>query len=523
MQENNKSHWSTPLLFAFILLVGIAIGLFVKGGFSWTNISWKSQNPMEEMMQIVKSKYVDTLVNDSASIKLADYYLAQLDPHSVYIPPSDLNEVNDQLAANLTGIGIEFQQFKDSFYVTYVIPEGPAFKGGLQVGDILWKVDDSVTLSGTPINADEVRKKVKGIAKSSLQLSIIRNRQVKKLNLTRANVPLSPIDAFYMLNDTTGYIRLNKFTDRTYEAFMQSLDALIQKGMKSLVFDLRNNGGGLLSEAVAIADDLLSGNKLIVYTQGAHSPRVDYYSKREGLFEKGTLTILMNESSASASEVLAGALQDWDRATIVGTRSFGKGLVQQQFNLSNGGALRLTTAKYYSPLGRNIQRSYEKGKTAYEDDYVIRVHEDAMGKQDSNFKGEAFKTPKGKVVYGGGGIYPDKWVATPNVLWDSSFTFIGNQNFLNEFVFKFYQSHWIEMQKMKNPKEVIDAYQKEITWKAFIQFIQSRSSFKKTFSADQQRYLTQQILASLARMKWYKNGYFEVYNQMDPTFAKMIQ
>ena len=522
MQENNKSHWSTPFLYAFILLVGIAIGLFVKGGFSWTNISWKSQNPMEEMMQIVQSKYVDSLGNDSASLKLADYYLSQLDPHSVYIPPNELNDVNDQLAANLTGIGIEFQQFKDSFYVTYVIPEGPAFKGGLEVGDVLWKLDDSVNLSGTQINADDVRKKVKGLANTSLQISVLRKGAIKKIQLTRANVALSPIDAFYMLNDTTGYIRLNKFTDRTYEAFMQSLETLLQKGMKSLVFDLRNNGGGLLSEAVAIADDLLSGNKLIVYTQGAHSPRVDYYSKREGLFEKGDLTILMNESSASASEVLAGALQDWDRATIVGTRSFGKGLVQQQFRLSNGGALRLTTAKYYSPLGRNIQRSYEKGKAAYEDDYVVRVHEDAMGKQDSNFKGEAFKTPKGKVVYGGGGIYPDKWVAATNIIWDSSFTLMGDHNYLNEFVFQFYQSHLIEIQKMKNPKEVIDAYQKANTLQSFMQFLESRTHLKKTFSTEQQRYLTQQILASLARMKWYKNGYFEVYNQLDPAFAKMV-
>ena len=523
MQENNKSHWSTPILYAIILLVGIAIGLFVKGGFSWTNMTWKFQNPMEEMMQIVQSKYVDSLVNDRVSLKLADYYLSQLDPHSVYIPPNELNDVNDQLAANLTGIGIEFQQFKDSFYVTYVMPEGPAFKGSIEVGDVLWKVDDSVTLSGTKINADDVRKRVKGLAKTSLELSVIRKGEVKKIKLTRDNVPLSPIDAFYMLNDTTGYIRLNKFTDRTYEAFMQSLEGLLQKGMKSLVFDLRNNGGGLLSEAVAIADDLLSGNKLIVYTQGAHSPRVDYYSKREGLFEKGALIILINESSASASEVLAGALQDWDRATIVGTRSFGKGLVQQQFSLSNGGALRLTTAKYYSPLGRNIQRSYEKGKAAYEDDYVARVHEDAMGKQDSNFKGEAFKTPKGKVVYGGGGIYPDKWVAATNVIWDSSFAFMGNQNYLNEFVFRFYRSHLTEIQKMKNPKEVINAYQKESTFQSFVQFLQSRSHLKKNFSPDQQKFLTQQILASLARMKWYKNGYFEVYNHMDPAFAKMIQ
>ena len=522
MQEKNRTHWSTPFSYAIILIIGIAIGLFVKGGFSWKTTSWRSQNPMEEIMQIVQSKYVDSLVNDSASIKLANFYLSQLDPHSVYIPPSELSEMNDQLAANLTGIGIEFQQFQDSFYVTYVIPEGPAFKGGIQVGDVLWKVDDSLTLSGNKLTADEVRKKVKGLAHSSLKLTVLRNGKIQNMLLTRANVPISPIDAFYMLNDSTGYIRLNKFTDRTYEAFMQSLDALLQKGMKSLVFDLRNNGGGLLSEAVAIADDLLSGNKLIVYTQGAHSPRVDYYSKREGLFEKGTLTILMNESSASASEVLAGAMQDWDRATIVGTRSFGKGLVQQQFNLSNGGALRLTTAKYYSPLGRNIQRTYEKGKIAYEDDFMARVHDDALGKPDSNFRGKAFKTPKGKVVYGGGGIYPDKWVAETPIKWDSSNSFIADHNYLNEFVFQFYKNHMSEIQKMKSPKELIVAYSKETILQNFLTFIESKSHIKKGFTQEQKQQLFSQILASISRMKWYKNGFYEVYNQLDPVFAKMI-
>jgi carboxyl-terminal processing protease len=325
-----------------------------------------------------------------------------------------------------------------------------------------------------------------------------------------------------MISDTVGYIKLNKFTDRTYEAFMQALDPLVQKGMKSLVLDLRNNGGGLLSEAVAIADELLPGNKLIVYTEGVHSPRVDYYSKREGLFEQGKITILMNESSASASEVLAGALQDWDRATIVGTRSFGKGLVQQQFNLSNGGALRLTTAKYYTPLGRNIQRPYVLGKAAYEDAYVKRLHEDAIGITDSNFKGNSFKTPKGNLVYGGGGIYPDKWVISNDILMDTTNHLLLQNNLVNEFVLGFYLSKLPQMTQLKNVPDLLKQFNTETTWEAFINFAKqhSPSSIGKLNSSKKR--LQPEMASLLARMRWYKQGFYEATNLMDPQFQKMI-
>jgi carboxyl-terminal processing protease len=523
MQQNNNTSWLKPISYALMIILGIVIGVFVKGNLSVGDFLSKNQNPIHEIMELVNSKYVDSLTNDSASIKVADFYLGQLDPHSVYIPPADLVDVNDQLAANLKGIGIEFQQFRDSFFVSYVLKEGPAEKAGMHLGDILLKANDSIVLSGGKLQADEVRQKVKGPAETPLNLSVLRNNQIVRLKITRANIAISPIDAFYMINDTLGYIKLNKFTDRTYEAFMQALEPLLQKGMKSLVLDLRNNGGGLMGEAVAIADELLSGNKLIVYTQGAHSARTDYYSKREGLFEQGKLTILMNESSASASEVLAGALQDWDRATIVGTRSFGKGLVQQQFKLSNGGALRLTTAKYYTPLGRNIQRPYLQGKEAYEDAYIKRLHEDAMGMQDSNFKGNSFKTPKGNLVYGGGGIYPNKWVVTHDILMDTSTHLLGQNNLLNEFVLQFYLSHIPQMQALKNGQELIKQYQNEATWNAFIQFANTRHAnmIKKEMAS--QKIMQNHLVALLARMRWYKQGYQEVVNSLDPQFALMIE
>jgi carboxyl-terminal processing protease len=335
-------------------------------------------------------------------------------------------------------------------------------------------------------------------------------------------VSSSAIDAAYEIKPGVGYIRINKFADRTYEAFMQALEPFIKDSVKSLVLDLRGNGGGLLSEAVAIADELIPGNKLLVYTQGEHSPRSEYYSKREGLFEQGAITVWMDESSASASEVLAGALQDWDRATIIGRPSFGKGLVQQQFNLSNGGALRLTIAKYYTPLGRNIQRSFEKGKMAYQHDYINRIEDNANGKKDSSFKGKAYKTPKGKIVYGGGGIYPDQWVTGSNIILDSAYSEIVEDNLLNDFVLHWYLKEQRKMNSLKNTTEFLNSYKTVDTWTALVNYASPNQKVILKSLEKNKTYIQNQALALMARMRWYKQGYFEVMNRLDGKFLEQL-
>lgn len=522
MQENNKSNWFKPISYSLVLILGIGLGFFFKGNGSLGSLSFGGASPVQEIIDLVKSKYVEEVSSDSAIAKMSDFYLSQLDPHSVYIPANELNEVNEQLMPNFKGIGIEFQQNRDSVFVSYVMKEGPASKAGLKVGDILLIADDSIQISGKKWHGEALRAKLKGPANSQIKLRVLSGKVQKDRIIHRDNVAVSPIDASYEIKPGVGYIRINKFADRTYEAFMQALEPFIKDSIKSLIIDLRGNGGGLLSEAVAIADELIPGNKLLVYTQGAHAPRVDYNSKREGLFEQGTLTVWMDESSASASEVLAGALQDWDRANIVGTRSFGKGLVQQQFRLSNGGALRLTTAKYYTPLGRNIQRSYEKGKLAYEHDYINRIQEDVIGKKDSTVKGKAYKTPKGKLVYGGGGIYPDKWVAGSKLFLDSAYDLIWEQNLLNDFILHWYMKEQGQMKGFKNVAAFLNAYQKVDLWKALNAYASSAQKITLKSLEKHKGPIQNQLLSMLARMQWYKQGYFEVQNVLDPKTVQMI-
>lgn len=519
MQQNQprstQSNWLSPIIYAVVLLLGIGIGIFMKGNLSLGLPSFVKTSAMDEIIELVKSKYVENVNLDSTQIKLADFYLAQLDPHSVYIPPTDLVEVDEQLQPNFKGIGIEFQQFRDSVFVAYVLPGGPAAKAGLKTGDILLTADDTVKLTGNKLDGEAIKRKIKGPADENLKLEVLRNQQKILFNLTRAAVPVSPIDASYMIRDTVGYIKIDKFSDRTYEAFMQALEPLLKKGMKSLVIDLRGNGGGLLSEAVAIADELLAGNKLIVYTEGLHAPRVDYYSKREGLFETGNLTILIDETSASASEVLAGALQDWDRAKVIGRRSFGKGLVQQQFRLSNGGALRLTTAKYYTPLGRNIQRPYQDGKFAYEHAFMERIAQSNQGTKDTASMGKAYKTPKGNTVYGGGGIVPDQWMSTNTLYADSNYAWLYLEGKINDFILQYYIKSQSSIHQFKNVDAFVAAYSKIDLSKALDQYLRVTQKSGLPDGLLQDRLLQQQLVALLARCKWYKQGFYEAQNRMD--------
>jgi carboxyl-terminal processing protease len=413
----------------------------------------------------------------------------------------------------------------DTVNVMNVFKEGQSFIAGLQVGDQLLKANDSIVLYGKNKTADWVRSKIRGAEGSTVKLTVLRSNKQIQLSVTRGVIPVSPIDAAYMIQPTTGYIKIDKFSERTYETFMASLEKLQKTGMKSLVLDLRGNGGGLLQEAVDIADEFLSDNKLIVYTEGANTKRYDFVCKRPGLFETGKITVLIDESSASASEVLAGALQDWDRATIIGRRSFGKGLVQQQFGLTDGSAVRLTIARYFTPLGRNIQKNYAVGKEKYEQELEDRFHSGLLDKTDSSLlKGKKFKTPAGRILYGGGGITPDVIVPLTASLQDTLIMQLYLSNTLSDFVYTLYKNNRSYFDGFKTPEALAKGFIPDAAeWYAFVAAAANDNILANKVSASGKAYLLQTIKVLMARQMFRTEGYYQILNTTDSVIAKALQ
>ena len=515
-----------PLLFAIVMIAGMLIGYQLKdktSGNRFFNLSRRTS--LQELVELIKGKYVDKVAADSITQLAANELLSHLDPHSVYIPATSLKEVNEELMGNFQGIGVEFQLFNDTLNVMNVVKDGPSEKAGLQVGDKFIKVNDSVVIAGRNIGPDSIRKLLRGEKNTSVTVQIKRGSSIKNVVITRGVIPVPSVDAAYMIAPKTGYLRINKFAERTYEEFMQAMEKLQKQGMQQLILDLRGNGGGLLKEAVDIADEFLSGDKLIVYTEGEHVPRFEYKTKRDGIFETGKLELLIDEGSASASEVLAGALQDWDRATIIGRRSFGKGLVQQQFQLSDGSAVRLTIARYYTPLGRNIQKPYSKGNEQYKEELAERFHNGEVVTGDTaKPKGKAYKTPGGHTVYGGGGITPDIFVPFDTSRMEPVLMKLYYKNTLSGFVYHYYIDNPGVFSSIGSPKELSVKFNPgEKEWNSLVAFARKDSVELAGVSSKDKATLLQRVQTLMARQIWRTEGYFEVMNNNDSTVLKALQ
>lgn len=516
-----------PALFSLVMVLGMFIGYNLRehsGNVSF--LSSGKKNSVQEVLDLIRNKYVDPVKVDSIGEFAIEELLTHLDPHSIYIPPIHVKAVNDDLSGNFQGIGVEFQVFDDTVNVINVIKNGPSEKAGVMMGDKIIKVNDSIVIAGVKIDADDIRKYLRGEENSKVNITVLRGNTLKKIEITRGNIPVSTIDAAYMIEPTIGFIRINKFGERTYEEFMENLEKLQKEKMQSLILDLRGNGGGLMNEAVDIADEFLSEDKLIVYTEGNKSSRYEYKCKRDGLFEKGKLTILVDETSASASEVLAGALQDWDRATIIGRRTFGKGLVQQQFGLSNGGALRLTVSRYFSPLGRNIQKPYtNKSRKEYEDELLERYSDGELVKGDSMKNvGPSFKTPAGRTVYGGGGITPDIFIAVDSSYLSDEVNTLFRKNTMSKFVYNYYIINQSILNKNKTAKEAINQINiLKKDWDDLVYFANRDSLQLRNISLASQDYILKQFKALLVKQIFRNQGYFEAINKTDKAVLKAIE
>ena len=515
-----------PLLFSITMIAGMYFGFKMRDNMPGKSFFYTEKHrPLQEIMDLIENKYVDEVKIESLADTAIQAILQKLDPHSIFIPAGQLQAVNEDLAGKFFGIGIEFNIFDDTLNVINVLKDGPGSIAGLITGDKFLKIGDSI-VTGKKADIDEFKKLLRGERGSRVNVTFLRGTAQRTVTIIRGAIPLASLDAGYMIAKETGYIRLNKFSSTTYHEFMDALLELKKQGLQKLILDLRGNGGGILEEAVDIADEFLDADKLITYTEGKHTAKKEYRCHRDGQFEKGQLVVLADEGTASASEILIGALQDWDRATIIGRRTFGKGLVQEQYELSDKSALRLTVARYYTPIGRSIQRPYTKGDKAYYDEISNRYHNGETQFADSvkNDTTKVFKTKAGKKVFGRGGITPDYFVALDTTLFRPLVLKLFSKSAIPAFSYKYYLSNQLQLKMYKNPADFVSSFSfADADWKQFGNLAIVDSVDIKLISTREKSDLINTLKATLARQLWRTEGYFEVMNASDNGIKKALE
>lgn len=519
-----------PLFFFVVLIVGVLLGYFIsnrnRSGF---NILVNNDDPLQEIITLVRDQYVDSVNTDSLYGDAINGILKHLDPHTVYIPASTLESVNEDLEGEFKGIGVEFVKLNDTVEVASVIDAGPAQKAGIEPGDRIIKVNDTL-VSGVNISNDSLIKKLRGKENSIVKLGILRmaHQGLMSINVSRGIIPLYSIDAAYMLDAKTAYVKINRFSATTYDEFRKVLPGLQKEGMQQMVLDLRSNPGGYLDAAIDVADEFINDNKLLVYTQGRKSKKEEYKSERPGVLEKGRLVVLIDESSASASEIISGAVQDWDRGIIMGRPSFGKGLVQEQFGLSNGAALRLTVARYYTPSGRSIQRPYDNGREAYEDAYLERLTDTNANAADSGVvkRKVYYSEVRHRKLYGNGGIQPDVLVPQDKLLFSPALGYLLSTNVLNNYVSNYYNAHLQQMKSYHNYNDFDKNFIVGEDMKAALRraFVLQNAAYTQDVWASKESvdFITNRVKALLAKMLYNTSGYVRVLNEDDATLKHAL-
>ncbi len=523
-----------PIIVSFFLVIGIYLGAYLsqnsvdKTIIFPANTKLANTNKLNEILNFIQDMYVDTVDNTELTEISISSILSKLDPHSYYIPAKEFNDMNDPLEGNFQGIGVEFRINSDTVTVISVIANGPAEKVGLESGDRIVKVNGA-NIAGIGITNEQVMKLLKGQKNTKVQVGVFRNGLKKLFNytITRGEIPIYSVESPYMIKDKIGFIKINKFAKTTYPEFLQATKKLLNQGMESLIIDLRGNGGGVMNAATDIADEILSKNKMVVYTLGKSRAKEEVYSTDGGILEKTNITILINESSASASEILAGAIQDNDRGTIIGRRSFGKGLVQEQVMWPDGSALRLTVARYYTPSGRCIQKPYSGDFEKYNMESYNRYLDGELLSADSIHLSDSLKyyTPQGKVVYGGGGIMPDVFVPIDTAGNSSYFYELRYRGLLQDFSLEYVDKNRINLKKL---------YQSAIAFKSnfmvsndivnsLIKFADNKGLPRNLVEIKQsKKIITETLKATISKDLFGNFGYYVIINDEDKTVQQAL-
>ncbi|MCK9204056.1 MAG: S41 family peptidase [Bacteroidales bacterium] len=480
-------------------------------------------------MQIIKFAYVDT-INEGKLVENAIIEtLKELDPHSMYISKKDVQKANEPLEGNFDGIGVQFEILQDTITVVHPVPGGPSDKLGIMSGDKIIKIEGEI-VTGKKITSQFVLDHLRGKRGTKVTVSIYRKgkKDLMDFTIVRDKIPINSVDAVYMIKPGVGYINLNKFAQNSIQEFTDGVKKLRSEGMKSLILDLRNNSGGYMGTAIELSDEFLNAGKLIVYTEGVRSQREDYLSTSKGLFETGKLVIMINENSASASEIVSGAIQDWDRGLIVGRRSFGKGLVQRPFQLPDSSQMRLTTARYYNPSGKCIQKSYAEGVDKYYDDFKNRVKHGELIHPDSIKFPDSLKyyTSRKRVVYGGGGIMPDVFVPWDSTIISDYYLDLRRKNVINSFVGQYVDKNRKLFQKsfplfttFDKGFQTDDAFMND-----FFAYAEKEGVKKdeKGYSASE-NLIKSQLKGLIAQKLWDMTEMYTVINQFDEEVLKAVE
>lgn len=514
--ERKLNIWM-PFLFAVVLIIGMLLGFKLQKGSS-SSLSLQSKTAggsIQELLRFIETKYVDETNQTALTEKAINGILKELDPHSTYITAEQLKSVNEELQGKFEGVGLQFTILEDTIYVVTPISGGPSDKLGILAGDKIVRIEDTL-VAGIEISTEKVIRKLKGKKGTKVKITIMRGKKTIPYTITRDEIPLYSVDATYMLNENTGYIKVNRFSGTTYKEFVQGVEKLQEEGCENLVIDLRQNPGGYLNEAIKILNQLFEERKLLVYTEGRTYKRNNYKSTGRAVLGIDKIAVLIDEGSASASEILAGAIQDNDRGRIIGRRSFGKGLVQEQYNLSDGSAIRLTVARYYTPSGRSIQKSYSD-KDAYHEETLNRLETGELENADSIIVADStqYYTVGGRVVYGGGGISPDVFVPIPNALKNEYHAKLSQ--YIPQFVYNYMDIHRSNFEDYGSLERYTDQYQ--VSEKVFSEFMQYTE--KQGIGRNEQSLrpiestLKLRLKAYFARQLFRDRGYHYVMNSRD--------